>query len=215
MDGDGQEREAGPEEVQGARTGGDVEVVTLPWSESGEREWKDALTSGTIAVLLVLAVVGFFNAARGQSGAHLGSALFAIVLVGIAMVSWYGPFGSVGSRVSVDQSGLWIRHDGWTLWPTGTRIELLVPRHLPASQIGTVEAVSEDGRKKIWRKSMALRYEGRRLGWTRTTVNKETVDAVLIEQLDPGLKRPWWLIRCRQSDELIRALELAKTANEL
>lgn len=188
----------------------DVDGVTLPWSERGDREFKDIFASATIVLLLSLAVVGLFNAARGEPGAQLGSAVFALVLATVAMLSWYGPFGSVGARVSVDQQGLWIRHQGWTLWPTGTRIEMLVPRHLPATEIGIVVAVSEDGRRKMWRKSMPLRYDGKRLGWTRVTVDKETTDAVLIEQRKSDLARPWWLVKCRQHDELVRALELAR-----
>ncbi|MDH3300127.1 MAG: hypothetical protein OES24_06435 [Acidimicrobiia bacterium] len=206
MNGDGEQAEARPDESPGA------EAVTLPWSEQGEREFKDLFASATIALLLALSAVGFWNAIRGEAGAQLASALFALVLATVAVLSWYGPFGSVGARVSVDHRGLWIRHQGWTLWPTGTRIELLVPRHLPASEIGIVEAVSEDGRRKMWSKSMALRYRGKRLGWTRTTIDKESTDAVLIEQRNPDLKRPWWLIKCRQHDELVRALEMARTS---
>ena len=192
----------------------DVGAVTLPWEERGDREFKDFAATGVIALLLAMSAVGFYNATRGAPGAQLASALFALALVVLAVLSWYGPLGSVGSRVSVDQEGLWIRHRGWTVWPSETRIELLVPRHLPATQIGSIEPVSEERRRKMWTKSMALQYQGRRLGWTRTTVDKETVDAVLIEQLDPGLRRPWWLIKCRQRDELVRALELAKAAQQ-
>lgn len=211
MNGDGEEAEARPGSRQDPREPQDVAAVTLPWSERGEREFKDIFASTTVLLLVALAVVGLFNAARGAPGAQLGSALFAIALTAVAMLSWYGPFGSVGARVSVDRRGLWIRHQGWTLWPTGARVELLVPRHLPASEIGLVKAVSEDGRRKMWRKSMALRYNGKRLGWTRITVDKESTEAVLIEQRNPALARPWWLIKCRQRDELVRALELART----
>lgn len=213
MDGNGEEPGIRPDANHDDREAPDLQAVTLPWSEEGEREIKDIFASSTIAVLLALSVVGFFNAVRGEAGAQLGSALFALILATIAMLSWYGPFGSVGSRVSVDHRGLWIRHQGWTLWPTDARIELLIPRHLPASEIGTIKAVSEDGRRKMWSKSMALRYEGKRLGWTRTTVDKESIEAVLIEQRNSGLRRPWWLIKCRQRDELVRALELARSGN--
>ena len=211
MDGDREEPEARSEATGDPRTDHDVEAVTLPWSEQVDREFKDIFASSTIVLLLALAAVGFFNALRGEPGAHLGSAVFALTLAVVATLSWYGPFGSIGSRVSVDHRGLWIRHQGWTLRPTGTRIELLVPRHLPASEIGTVKVVSEDARRKMWSKSMALRYEGKRLGWTRTTIDKESVEAVLIEQRNPELKRPWWLVKCRRPDELVRALELAKS----
>lgn len=211
MTGDGEEAEARPDSTQRPREAQDVEAVTLPWSEEGDREFKDIFASATIVLLLALAAVGLFNAARGEPGAQLGSAVFALALAAVAMLSWYGPFGSVGARVSVDQRGLWIRHEGWTLWPSGVRIELLVPRHLPAAEIGIVKAVTEDGRRKMWRKSMALRYDGKRLGWTRITVDKESTEAVLIEQRNPALARPWWLVKCRQRDELVRALELAKT----
>lgn len=223
MNGDGTEPEPRTDETQtdGARhldargvEPQDVDAVTLPWSERGEREFKDMFASGTIALLLAMSVVGFANAVRSVPGPQLGSGLFALALAVVAVLSWYGPFGSVGARVSVDHRGLWIRHQGWSLGPGGTRIELMIPRHLPASEIGQVETVSENGRRKMWSKSMALRYEGKRLGWTRTTVDKETVDAVLIEQLDPGLRRPWWLVKCRQHDELVRALELARSDHQ-
>ncbi len=214
MNGDGEEADARPESTRQAGEVSDVEAVTLPWSEQGEREFKDIFASATVVLLLALAVVGLFNAAQGEPGGQLGSAVFALALAAVAMLSWYGPFGSVGARVSVDRHGLWIRHRGWTLWPSGARVELLVPRHLPASEIGIVKAVSEDRRGKMWRKSMALRYEGKRLGWTRITVDKESIDAVLIEQRNTELKRPWWLVKCRQRDELVRALELAKTFSD-
>ena len=188
-----------------------TEPVILPWHEPGERETKDIVATAVIALLLALAAVGFFNAARGVPGSQLGSAVMALLLAVVAVLSWYGPFGTVGLRTSVDHNGLHVRHQGWRLPGSDLRIELSTRRHLPAHQIGAVELVTEEKRRRMWTKSMALGYGGRRQGWTRTTVDRETTEAVFIEQVGAGLRRPWWLLRCNDCAGLVSALELART----
>lgn len=212
MEGDGAESTS-DSDIEAPRPDEDDSVVTLPWQESGEREFKDIFATITLLVLVALAVVGFYNAARGEPGSHLASAIVALAMAVAGFMSWYGPFGSVGTRLSVDERGLWLRHQGWRLRPGTGRVELLVPRHLPAAEIGDVLPVSQDARGRMRRESMSLTYEGRALGWTRTKVDKGTTEAVLIEQRRPGLRRPWWLLRCSQREQLIRALELARAAS--
>jgi hypothetical protein len=184
--------------------------VTLPWQEHGDREFKDIFATGVLALLLAVAVVGFYNALRGEPGSQLASGIAALVLAVLGYLVWYGPWGGIGARVSVDHDGLWVRHWGWRLWPGDTEFAMSFPKHLPADQIGEVKLVSEKSRSQMWRKSMALRYEGRSLGWTRNNVHRETREAVLIEQIGSDLRRPWWLLRCRQCSELVEALELAR-----
>ena len=186
-----------------------TEPVTLPWQEAGDREFKDIFASGLIVVLLAMSVVGFVNAYQGDAGNQLGSGILALALAAIGAFAWYGPFGGgVGARVSVDEEGLWVRHWGWRL-PNGKRIEFSKPKHLPAAEIGEIELLHEEARSRLWRQTMSLRFEGKLIGWSHNNVDREARYAVLIEQTG-DLKRPWWLLRCRQCPELIEALKLAR-----
>jgi len=188
--------------------------VTLPWQESGDRDLKDVFATATVVVLLILGTIALINGARGTAGNQLGGAVLALTLAAIGLFSWYGPFAGIGARISVDADGMWVRHRGWRLWPTDTTIQLSIPRHLPVSELGSVRVVDEEKAGKLRRQTMALRYEGRRLGWTRTIVDRDTHRAILIEQTGRRRRRPWWLLKCNQADELVEALALAQNSTD-
>lgn len=188
----------------------DPDSVTLPWAERADRELRDIAATGTISFLLVLAVVSLLRAAVGTPGNQLGAAAFSFALAAAGLFIWYGPMGGVGARASVDTDGLWIRHLGWRLWPTDIRIELSPAKHLPAAEIGQVELVVGQRRRELWRKAVALQYNGRRIGWTRTNLDRHTEVAVMIRQRGER-SRPWWLLKCHQCRELVTALELARS----
>lgn len=187
------------------------EPVSLPWIEPGYREFKDIFASGAIAVLLVVAAVNLVQAVSGGTSGQLSGGLIALVLAVIAAAIWYGPTGWVGTRVTVDEQGLWVRHWGWSIG--SKRLEFSIPKHLPAHQLGEAMVVTEEKRKQMWRRSMSLDYRGKLLGWTRVNVNRDTTEAVMVEQADAGLKRPWWLLKCQACPELVEAIELCRQAN--
>ncbi len=184
--------------------------VSLPWAETADRELRDFVCTATIVFLLALALASALRALQGAEGNQWGAAAFSLALAAVGWLSWYGPMAGVGARASVDGDGLWVRHIGWTLWPTDLRIELSPVKHLPATQIGQVEVVEGKRRRELWRRAVALDYNGRRIGWTTTNLDHHTDVAVLVEQVDPASGRPWWLIKCHQPEELVAALQLAR-----
>ena len=194
---------------------GSTIAIALPWSEVKDREFKDVFASALIVLLLAFAVVGLANEVRAAPGNHLGSAAFAFGLSAVAVLSWYGPFGTVGLVAAVDDEGLTIRHMGWRLPFITRRIELSMARFLPAAEIGIIELVTDDKRRRLWTRALSLNYRGRRLGWTTVTIDRETTEAVFIEQLSIGGNGPWWLVRCADCSSLIAALKLARSGADI
>lgn len=189
----------------------DPDPMTLPWTEQAERELRDIAATGAIVLLLAIAVANVIEAIRGEPGNHAGAAAFGFVLAAVGLFIWYGPMGGVGAMASVDADGLWVRHRGWRLWPTDICLELSPVKHLPADEIGEVELVVGGRRRELWRKAVALNLNGRRIGWTRTNLDRDSQEAVVIEQRGGSGRRPWWMLKCHQCRELVAALELARS----
>ncbi len=183
---------------------GQHQAVTLPWKEESRRELLDY--SFTIALVVILGM-----AVQTLLAGYVDIALIVLFVAALIYLAIYGPHSGLGSVAAVSQAGLRLEHRGWGIWPTPWRIRLARSRFLPATEIGEVRVIRESA-PGISLRSTFMTHKGHKLGWGKVTVIYDTTEAVLIEQLNPSLSRPWWMLRSPQVDELARALELAREA---
>lgn len=205
-----------------------VPDVSLPWEER-----RTFLSSDFHLVLILLGCYvssGFLVVRYLLGGGEKVDVQFAAILALVAGFFYFlcfGVAGGAGRIVSVDESGMWLRHHGYRLF--GHTLELSRPLHIPIGEVGQIKIAWETGSSTFNSRAMGHNYEGHKLGLTKAITpppvqkatggwydfSEEENRAILLEQVtDPPLNRPWWLYQTAEPYEIATALTLAARSRQ-
>lgn len=130
-----------------------------------------------------------------------GWLIFFVPAVLVFAATFY--LAHAGAELVVDDRGLTTRHRGWRIWPTRKRLRIRIPRHLPAHEIGRVEAIHKH------RADLGMwvgRHRGEKVKLTCSLWGVFTEKAIAVVQERPGLRRRLWLFDIDDPDAIAEAL---------
>ncbi len=173
----------------------------LPWVQASP--W--AADNYLFAVIATMAIWFPLAAALGLVGFRW------IMMIALAVpMSALGVLGLMTGRnmslVTVDESGIWLRHRGLRWWPTGRVLRLAADRFLPASEIGQTWII-EGG--AIMTVQSFFAFNKMPIGQGQSTVERHATTALLIQQTRKGLETDYWLLAYNQPESLAAAVALS------